>query len=163
MQVGEVVFGAGRAVERFFVGGELYQVARDEAGCQTQMAQDLHQQPGRVATRAEGLLQRLLAALHAGFHADGVGDVALQTLVERDQEIVAVHPLARHFRQPRGEPLARRLGLEIGREFALQLDVVVERIVEGAFLDEVVEGVDHRHVGDHLDVDRELARRLREH
>ncbi len=101
MQVGEVVFGAGRAVERFFVGGELHQVARDEARRESQMTQDLHQQPGRVAARAERFFQRLLAALDAGLHADGVGDVALQALVERDQEIVAVHPFARHFRQRR--------------------------------------------------------------
>ena len=61
MQVGEVLLGAGRAVERPHVGLELDQVAGDEAGGEAQMAQDLHQQPGRIAARAGAQGQRLLA------------------------------------------------------------------------------------------------------
>ena len=41
MQVGEIDFGAGGAVERLQVGRELDQVAGDEAGGEAQMAQDL--------------------------------------------------------------------------------------------------------------------------
>jgi hypothetical protein len=77
VQVGEVVLGPGRAIEGFFVGGQLHQVARHEARRQPQVAQDLHQQPGGVAARAERLFQRFLAGLDARLHADGVGDVAL--------------------------------------------------------------------------------------
>ena len=50
MQVGEIVVGAGRAVERDEVGLELDQVAGDEARRQTEMAEDLDEQPARVAT-----------------------------------------------------------------------------------------------------------------
>ena len=49
MQVGEIVVGAGRAVERDEVGLELDQVAGDEARGETEMAEDLDQQPARVA------------------------------------------------------------------------------------------------------------------
>ena len=62
VQVGEVLLGARRAVERLHVGLELDQVAGHEAGGEAEMAQDLHQQPGRIAARARAQRQRLLAA-----------------------------------------------------------------------------------------------------
>jgi hypothetical protein len=52
MQVGEVVIGARRAVERLEIGLELDQVARDEARGEAQMPQHLHQQPAGVAAGA---------------------------------------------------------------------------------------------------------------
>ena len=78
VQVGEVRFRARRAVERLHVGGELDQVAGNEARGQAEMAQHLHQQPGRVAARAGTLRQRFLRRLHARFHADHVADVRVQ-------------------------------------------------------------------------------------
>jgi hypothetical protein len=45
MQVGEIDFGAGRAVERLEIGRQLDEIAGDEAGGETEIAQDLHQQP----------------------------------------------------------------------------------------------------------------------
>ena len=87
MQVGEVGFRAGRAIERFLVGGELHQIAGDEARGQSEMSQDLHQQPGRIAAGAELACQRFFAALHAGLQADGVADVLLQVAVDVDEEI----------------------------------------------------------------------------
>ncbi len=52
MKVGEIHLGAGGAVERLQVRGELDEIAGDEAGGKAEMAQDLHKQPGRVTTRA---------------------------------------------------------------------------------------------------------------
>ncbi len=49
VQVGEIHFGAARAVERFDVGLELDQVARCEARGEPQMAAYLHQQPAAIA------------------------------------------------------------------------------------------------------------------
>ena len=49
VQVGEVVVGAGRAVERDEVGLELDQVAGDEARGEAEVAQDLHEQPAVAA------------------------------------------------------------------------------------------------------------------
>ena len=76
VQVGEVVVGAGRAVERDEVGLELDQVAGDEAGGEAEVAQDLHEQPGGVAAGAGAALEGLLGRLHAGLHADDVADLA---------------------------------------------------------------------------------------
>ena len=47
VQVGEVLLRAARPVERLLVGGELDEVARGEARGDAEVAQDLHQQPGR--------------------------------------------------------------------------------------------------------------------
>ena len=52
VQIGEVGGGAGGAVERLHVGRELDQVAGDEARGEAEMAQDLDQQPGRIAAGA---------------------------------------------------------------------------------------------------------------
>ena len=87
VQIGEVDLGAAGAVERFLVGLQLDQVARHEARRQPAMAQQLHQQPARVAARAAGLVQRLLGRLHAGLQTDQVANVVLQALVEPDQEV----------------------------------------------------------------------------
>ena len=49
VQVGEVVVGARRPIERYEVGLELDEIAGHEAGCEAQMAQDLDEKPTRVA------------------------------------------------------------------------------------------------------------------
>ncbi len=87
VQVGEILVGALRAVERVDVGAQLDQIAGDEARREAELAQDLHQQPGRVAAGAGAQRQRLLGLLHAGLHADHIADRLLQLGVELDEEI----------------------------------------------------------------------------
>ena len=62
VQIGEVLRRSSGTVERFFVGRELNQVAGDEAGGQTQVPQDLHQQPRRVPARSRTALAASLPA-----------------------------------------------------------------------------------------------------
>ena len=50
VQVGEVDVGAARSVERLDVGLELDEVPRDEPRRETEMAQDLHEEPRAVST-----------------------------------------------------------------------------------------------------------------
>ena len=52
--------------------------------------------------------------------------------------------------------------LEVGRELLAQRGVVLERKRLGVLLDEEVEGIDDRHLGDEPHVHRELRDRLRE-
>ena len=54
VQVGEVLRGAGRTVERFHVGLELDEIAGNETRGQADVAENLHQQPRRVAAGAGG-------------------------------------------------------------------------------------------------------------
>ena len=49
VQIGEVVVGAGRAIERGPVRLELNEIAGHEARGEAQIAQDLHQKPARIA------------------------------------------------------------------------------------------------------------------
>ena len=164
VQVGEVFRRArGAAVERLDVGGQLHEVARDEAGGETEVAQDLHQQPAAVAAGAVGDRQRLLARLHARLHAHAVGHALLHGAVDLDQRVDDRRTARRAIgREPGGELLAGGLRLEVGGELAAVQRVVVEREALGTLLDEEVEGVDDGELGDQVDGHGELPRLLGE-
>ena len=87
VQIGEILARARLAFERLHVGLQLDQVAGDEARRESQMTQDLHQQPGAVAARSASERQGLFARLHARLHANQVPDLVLQLLVQVDQKI----------------------------------------------------------------------------
>ena len=119
VQIGEVVIGAGRAVERHLVGLQLHQIAGHEAGGEAEPAQQLDQQPGRVPAGAGTIFQRFLGRLNAGLHADDVANIPLQPGVELDQEGHGVGGLPRY----RGE-----IGLETGAgAFAFEIGDEVDR------------------------------------
>ncbi len=157
MQVGEIPVGAGRTVERLHVRRELDQVARDEARGQAEMAQHLDQQPGRVAARAGGLDQRFARRLHAGFEADHVADGALHALVERDEEVDGRCGFARDAIHERLEQRRGRQFFQERLQFVAQARLVGEGEFPGAGFEEEIERIDHRHLGDEIDLDLELA------
>ena len=82
VQIGEVLFRAGRAVEGFDVRLELNQVPGDEPSRQSEVTEDLHQEPALVAARPATGFKGLLAGLDAVLHADDVADVRLQSPVQ---------------------------------------------------------------------------------
>ena len=111
----------------------------------------------------EALRQCFVRRLHARFHADGVGDVLLQYAIQLHQHV---------YRAPRravdggkvfveGGAMLRQdaEGSELARLFFLVLEGPAFRIG----FDEEVERVVHRHFGDQVDLDPELARRVREY
>ena len=160
VQVGEVVVGAGRSVERLHVGDELDQVARGEPRREPQVTHDLHQQPAAVAAGAAGALQRLLGRLHARLHAHQVADRVLQLAVEPHQHVDGV--LAGGDRGAEaldegGETRPHRRRLEERDQFLGERRRVAERIGLGVRLDEEVERVDHRHVGGDVDDDLQVV------
>ena len=163
VQVGEVARGAGGAVERLHVGGELDQVAGDEAGGETRLAQDLDQQPGRVAAGARALLQRLLRRLHPGLHADEVLDVPGEAAVQVAQVIDRARRRDLQVRKVARQAWSGRQRREVGGEIGLERLLVVEGPGLRALLDEEVERVDHGHVGDEVDRRRQLIRLVRHH
>ena len=128
MQVREVALGARRPVERLHVGDELDQIARHETARESQVPQDVHEQPARVAARARAQLERLLGRLHAGLHADRVGDLALQAAIELDEKVDGPR---RRLRAHRFEPALHerpgRLGVEVRLEVLAQDRLVDER------------------------------------
>ena len=83
MEVGEVnLSGAGWAVEGFDVGDELYEVTGDEAGGEAEMAEEVDEQPGEIATGAAGFGEGFIGGLDAGFHADVVLVSSIDVLVD---------------------------------------------------------------------------------
>ena len=163
VQVGEIGLGTGRAIERLLVGGQLDQVAGHEARCQPQVAQQLHQQPGRIAAGAGLQFQRFFRRLHAGFHADGVADVIGQLLVQRHQEIGAADLLARNALEELFEQRRQRQLLPVGHQFILQVLGILEGKLLGIGFEEEIEGIDDRHLGHQVDLDLEFGGLLREH
>lgn len=163
MQVGEIDFGAGGAVERLQVRRQLDEVTGDEAGGKAEMAKDLDEQPAGVAARALGGFQRFFRRLHAGFHTDDITDLPLQTGIQADDHIdrrLVGRPVER--RQQRLQARTGRLRRHVDRQILLDRFRVSEGPLGRLFLDEEVEGIIDRHVGDEIDLDLELRHRVRE-
>ena len=163
VQVGEVGFGAAGAVDRLHIGRELDQVARDEPRRQAQVPQQLHQQPARVAARAALELQGLLGRLHAGLHADGVGDVPVQPLVDVDQKVDGPAFAAVDLRQVVAQQRRQCFGGQVGRELLLLRLFIQEGEVLRAWLQKEVERVVYRHLDHQVDGHLEFGGRLRKH
>ncbi len=157
VQIREVHFGTRRSVERFHVRRELNQVARHEPGRQPQVAQKLDQQPAGIPAGARGLLECVFGCLHPRLHPDEVADFLRQTGVEIHEEVDGADFLPWHRGQELREP--RRCGQpgEIRRKLPFLLLFILERIVVGVRLEEEVEGVVHRHLGDQIHLDPQLA------
>jgi hypothetical protein len=160
VQVGEVDIGPGRPVERDAIGLQLDQVAGDEAGGKAEMPHDLDEQPRRIAARTGTELQRLVRRLNARLEPHQIIDALLEQPIQADQEVDRMGLAPVELRQ---EPLQMRaggLGAEIGGQVRPQRLLVGERPCLGGLLDEEVERIVDRHVGDHVDLDPELRRRF---
>ncbi|MCY1508738.1 hypothetical protein D9M68_430580 [compost metagenome] len=160
MQVGKVVVGARGAVERLEIGRELDEIARDETGGEAEIAQDLDQQPARIATGTAGRRQGVLRRLDPGLHADDVADLLLQARIEPDHHIDRALPRAVDCR----EESAKRRPDRFRRHIDLKIIAEICRIGEGPvfrlFFDEKVERIVDGHVGDEIDLDLQLADRI---
>ena len=162
VQIREVLVGAGWTVERLRVGGELDQVPRDEARGETEMAEELDEEPGGVTARAAAERERLLFGLHPGIEADHVLDVALHPLIDLDEEVDSPPSVATDGAEIAGEARGQRLGGEVRRQLPRLPVVVREGDVLGGRLQEEVEGVVHRHLGHQVDLDPELPHHVGE-
>ena len=163
VQVGEIRLRTRGAVHRLHIRGELDQVARHEARGQAAMAQQMHQQPGRVAAGAGADVQRLLRILHAGFHAHEIVDGVVDGLVDGDEEVDRVLLRLGQGFQDLVEERPLRPGLQVGAEVLLVVGGIVEGDRLGRVLHEEVERVDRGHVGHEVHADLEMVDPLGEH
>ena len=161
MQVGEVVVGARRPVERDEIGLELDEIAGNEAGGKAEMAEDLDEKPARVAARARGQPERLLRSLDARRHADQVLDVMREMAIELDDEVDRACLRAVELVEESLKKGTGRLRRPVDDEVRPQVLAIVERPVLGVLLDEEVERIIHGHVGDDVDLDLELGDEFR--
>ena len=159
VKVGEVCRGSDRTIQRLHVGRELNQVAGNEARGQTEMTQDLHEQPAGVAARAASTGERLFRRLDARLEPNDVCDVLRQPAVEIDEEIdgARLAPIDRAetiVAQPRHRPAAARDTAQA----PAQPGLVDERKRFGRRFQKEVERIEDRQLGDQINVDQQLAR-----
>ena len=162
VEIGEVARGARRTLDRLLVGHELDEVAGDEARREAEMAQQVHQHPGRIAAGAGRAAQRLFRGPDAGFQPHDIGDAPGQHAVDLDQQVDGLLGLGRdagEHAQKLGPGKAR---LTIGRQLLFEDRIVGEGEGLRLGLEEEVERVDGRHVGDEIDDDLELGHLLGE-
>ena len=167
MQIGEILAGSGGTVYGFDIGRELYQITGHKTRRQTEMAQNLHQQPAGIPAGARSQLECFVRRLHAGFHAHQVTNVALQLLIDQHQKIddVAAGDITTGAKtiEPSLQQGAGCFLLQIGRKLGRKLS----RICKGEYfrvgLDKKIERVDHRHIGDQIHRNTEFSRSVRKH
>ena len=121
------------------------------------MAENLHQEPARIAARARPALEGLLGALHPRLHPDDVFDLLRNAAIEIDREIDralrrAVDPVEKRL-QARPCRFRRAVDDEVGPEIL----AIFERPGLRALLDKEIERIVDRHVGDDVDLDPQLA------
>ena len=162
VQIGEVDVGAGGAVERFDVGPQLNQITGDKARRQADMAQDLNEEPCRVAARSGTGGKRLFGRLHARLHPHHIFDQLLQTLIELDQKVDRVARLARDRADQFLELRSGGFRPDESQQILVKLRLEFERPFVRGRLDEKVERIDDLHVGREVDRDREFGGLFRE-
>ena len=101
-------------------------------------------------------VQRLLRRLHARFHPDDVADVGREPLVQPDEEVERAAAAAPRRLDEGLEPGTDRPGRHERRQVARERRLVGERQPLRLGLEEEVEGVDDRDLGDQIDLDREM-------
>jgi hypothetical protein len=163
VQVGEIGLGSRRSVERFHVGLELDEIPGDEARRDAEVAQQLHQQPARVAAGTARGSERFLRRLDAGLHADEVLDVLRQAHVQRHQEIHRRRRRARNGVEVALEAWRERAANEIRRKLVQLFLRVAEGKIVGAWFEEEVERIDDRHLGHQVHLDPQFARGFGKH
>ena len=160
MQVGEIDGGASRSVERHKIGFQLDQVARDEAGSQTEVAQALHQKPRRIAAGAFGQRQRFLGRMNAGFHADDVADFAGEAGIQAHDEIDGSFGGAGDRGQECREQRPGGFGGKIDGKVRRDIFGIGEGKGFGGILDEEIKRVIHGHIRHQIDLDAQFADRF---
>jgi hypothetical protein len=127
------------------------------------VAHELHQQGGGVPTRSRALGQRFLGRLHARLEADHVANVAREALIDADDEINGAAGVARQGRQVALiEGRGRRLD-QVRRQFLPIIRVVLEWKILRFGREEEIERIEHRHLGDQINLDAQLAGRIRKY
>ena len=164
VQVGEVGGRPFRPLQRLHVGDELDQVAGDEARGVAEVAQQLHQQPGGVPAGAAGARPASPPASRRPAPCGRCRRSALCTMRFSATSMSTVRCA------PRGTSASSaassgpgRLGAAERRQLLFQHRVVGERPGLRLRLQEEVERVDGRHVGDEVDRHLEIGDPLGEH
>ena len=110
-------------------------------------------------------MQRLFGRLHAGLHADHIADVPRPRALFRSTRKSMVRTrLARNAPPDTARTAASPVPLrDTARARAAPPASYAERETAAHRLQKKVERIEHRHLGDQIHLDAQLARRFREH
>src|ERR1041384_3736164 len=127
------------------------------------MAQQMAQQPPRVAAGTAAPSERLLRQLHARFEPDEILEIALKPLIEGDQK---VNGAERRFRccqnvtlrsiKVGGKLRCQRTRFEKQHQILLQQALVRKWKIRRGVFEEEIEWVKDGHFCDQFDLDAEL-------
>ena len=150
--------------ERLDVGLELNQIARDESRGQSQLAQDLHQQPGRIAARAAAALQASPPAFARPAPCRIRYSISwFSRWIQIHQKIDRADFAHDRSNRPMPQQRARLLAApETARCRGSARRRSWNGILFGLGLEEEIERIDHRHFGDQIDDDPEVRHLFRE-
>src|SRR6202020_424642 len=112
------------------------------------MAENLHQEPARIAAGARTALERLLRGLHPRFHADEILNFARKAPGEIDHEIDGALRAPIDPAQEGLEPRSRVFGRAVDYEIGFEVLRIFERPILRALLNKEIERIVDRHVGD---------------
>src|SRR5687768_2315961 len=121
------------------------------------MAQDLYEQPGTVAARTGFEFESLLASLHTGIKTDQVGNFLLHQLINCNQKIDDRLLAAIHAFEQLQQVCAAISDEQIRRKILSGLFIVLEWKKFIAFVEKKIKRIDDCHVGNHFDIDHEVA------
>ena len=161
VQVRKVAGGARSVLARLNIVAQLDQVPRCEAGGESDVPEHLHEEPRRIAAGAAAERQRLVRRLHAVLKADDVPHRAADAQVEGDQEFDCGAGREVDALQECVECRCGAILAQEGRQLDRELRLVRERGLLGRRIQKEVKGVQDRHLGDQVHLDREQPCGLR--
>ncbi len=149
MEIGRVGLRTARGVRlhlvrRFLVRCQLNQIAGDEACGDSQMPENLHQEPCRVTAGSRALSKGLLACLDARIQARDVANFVSHSAIHVDQKADRSLFLAEKFPKEGFEQRSGGIGRKIRFEILSQLRSVIERVVCGSWFENKVERIEGR-------------------
>ncbi len=127
------------------------------------MTEDLHQQPAGIPAGAALQRQGLVTVLNPRLHADVIVDFLFQTLIEVNQEVVGRPRFFRYRFSPGANQRTVVDDFEIRLQLLLQRFVIAERKLLGGLVMEKIERIDHRHIGNQLNLDTQVVGLFRKH
>ena len=163
VQIADILRNPGRPIDRGHIRRQLNRIPRDKPRGKTKPAQQLHQQPGRIPARPTTDLERFLRRIHARFQPNDIVDRFIDRLVDRHKKVDrTLFDITKPLIQ-RIEPRPLALELEIRGQVDRQSRIIGKRIFLRRILDKEIERIDHRQLGQQIDLDREMVDRLGKH
>src|ERR1022692_3219198 len=157
MEIRRVFLRTARTFRSSLVRRQLNQVPGDEACRDSQMSENLHQQPCRVAAGPRALFKGLFACLDARIQPCHIVNFVSHPPIQVNQEADRSTPLAGKLSKKSLEQRAGRFDRTIGVEILSQLRSVLERVVFDSWFQKEIERIDGGEFRDEAHLNHKLV------